>query len=56
MVIEQSSSRLSSYGDIWQFGKFNRGDRCIEQDLSFYRVPTDLEDLSPILIGILTES
>ncbi|WP_159788795.1 hypothetical protein [Sodalinema gerasimenkoae] len=43
-----------STGDIWQFGRLNRQQHQIEQDLSLYRVPTDLEDLFPILIAILT--
>ncbi|TAE60333.1 MAG: hypothetical protein EAZ87_06440 [Nostocales cyanobacterium] len=40
-------------GDIWQFGSFQRDQRIITQDLMLYRVPTDLEILMKILVGIL---
>ena len=42
-----------STGNIWQFGIMHRQERCIVQDLLLYRVPTDLEDLLRILVGIL---
>ncbi|MEA5420008.1 hypothetical protein VB712_12325 [Spirulina sp. CCNP1310] len=42
-----------STGNIWQFGQFDRTSRQITQDLDLYRVPTDLDDLLPILIHIL---
>jgi hypothetical protein len=41
-------------GDIWQFGSFTRESKTISQDLMLYRVPTDLETLFNILVGILT--
>jgi hypothetical protein len=40
-------------GDIWQFGTFDREQRIITQDVMLYRVPTDLETLIRILVGIL---
>jgi hypothetical protein len=40
-------------GDIWQFGSFTRDSKTISQDLMLYRVPTDLEILFNILVGIL---
>ena len=40
-------------GDIWQFGRFERGSRVVTQHLMLYRVPTDLEELMGILVGIL---
>ncbi|WGV28644.1 hypothetical protein [Halotia branconii] len=40
-------------GDIWQFGSFQRVSRLITQDLMLYRVPTDLQELMQILVGIL---
>ena len=43
-------------GDIWQFGSFQPDKKIITQDLMLYRVPTDLEILMDILIGILTEN
>ncbi|MDF5708162.1 MAG: hypothetical protein PUP90_10895 [Nostoc sp. S4] len=42
-------------GDIWQFGSFQREKRMITQDLMLYRVPTDLEVLMQILVGILQQ-
>ncbi|TVQ59967.1 MAG: hypothetical protein EA366_04085 [Spirulina sp. DLM2.Bin59] len=42
-----------STGNIWQFGQFDRTARQITQDLNLYRVPTDLDELFPILIQIL---
>jgi hypothetical protein len=41
-------------GDIWQFGSFQRQNSLISQDLMLYRVPTDLETLMQILVGLLT--
>ncbi|EKV02844.1 hypothetical protein Lepto7375DRAFT_5109 [Leptolyngbya sp. PCC 7375] len=40
-------------GDIWQFGSFARDEQRITQDTMLYRVPTDLSQLMPILVGIL---
>ncbi len=45
-----------STGDVWQFGRLNRQQRQVEQDLTLYRVPTDLDDLFRILIAILTNN
>lgn len=42
-------------GDIWQFGSFDRQERKVSQDLMLYRVPTDLEILMQILVGILMQ-
>lgn len=43
-------------GDIWQFGSFQRTSRLVTQDLMLYRVPTDLEVLMQIIVGILTNN
>lgn len=43
-------------GDIWQFGCFERSSRVVTQHLMLYRVPTDLEGLMGILVGILINS
>ena len=40
-------------GDVWRFGKLEVNEHRIIQDISLYRVPDDLEQLSQILIGIL---
>ncbi|MCC5635184.1 hypothetical protein LC593_04810 [Nostoc sp. CHAB 5844] len=42
-----------STGDIWQFGLLNRENKQINQDLSLYRVPADIEELIRILVAIL---
>ncbi len=42
-------------GDIWQFGSFDRQEQKVSQDLMLYRVPTDLEILMQILVGILMQ-
>jgi hypothetical protein len=36
-------------GDIWKFGKLQRRQRQIEQDINLYRVPADLGELLGIL-------
>jgi hypothetical protein len=40
-------------GDIWQFGSFARSQQLVTQHLMLYRVPTDLEIVMQILVGIL---
>lgn len=44
-----------SLGNVWQFGVLERQTNQIQQDLNLYRVPTDLNELLSILIGILIE-
>ena len=41
-------------GDAWRFGRLEASQKAIAQDITLYRVPDDLEDLTRILIGILT--
>jgi hypothetical protein len=40
-------------GNIWQFGRLNRLNKHIEQDLKLYLVPEDLEALMRILVQAL---
>jgi hypothetical protein len=42
-----------STGDIWQFGILHREQKQIQQGLTLYRVPDDLESLIRILVKIL---
>ena len=42
-----------STGSIWQFGLLDREKKKIAQDLDFYVVPTNLEQLLHILVAIL---
>jgi hypothetical protein len=42
-----------STGDIWQFGILHRSQKQIEQGLTLYRVPDDLEVLVRILVKTL---
>jgi hypothetical protein len=42
-----------STGDIWQFGILHREQKQIQQGLTLYRVPDDLEILVRVLVKIL---
>jgi hypothetical protein len=42
-----------STGDIWQFGVLHREPKQIQQGLTLYRVPDDLESLVRIIVNIL---
>ena len=42
-----------STGDIWQFGILHREQKQIQQGLTLYRIPDDLESLVRILVKIL---
>ena len=40
-------------GDVWRFGKLDRGQQTIFQDVNLFRVPDDLDDLIKVMVGIL---
>ena len=40
-------------GEAWRFGKLDRQQCQISQDLTLYRVPDDLEQILAILLGII---
>lgn len=40
-------------GDLWRFGKLDRKNRTIYKDIDSFRVPSDIEGLFGVLIGIL---
>ncbi len=40
-------------GDAWRFGRLEKTNQQIFQDISLHRIPDDLEDLMRILVGIL---
>jgi hypothetical protein len=40
-------------GNVWQFGKLDRIQQTIFQDLNLFKVPDDLEDWVKVLVGIL---
>jgi hypothetical protein len=42
-------------GEIWRFGILHRASKRIDQDLSLYRVPDDLEPLIRILLFAVSE-
>ena len=44
-----------SIGKVWQFGRLDRQDKIVVQDLHLYRVPEDLKDLMSILVGVLVD-
>ncbi len=43
-----------STGDVWQFGRFKRASKQIDQDLTLYPIPADLVALFRVLLSILT--
>lgn len=45
-----------SIGNVWQFGKLDRIEKHMTQDLNLYRVPADLHELLQTLLGILGET
>jgi hypothetical protein len=40
-------------GDVWRFGKLDRENKTIFQDLYLFKVPEDLENLVKVIVGIL---
>lgn len=42
-------------GEAWRFGKLDKSNRRISQDLTLYTVPDDLEKVISILVGIIQE-
>jgi hypothetical protein len=40
-------------GDLWRFGVLQRQRKVISKDIDSFRVPSDLEDLFKVLLGIL---
>ncbi|MEO1182442.1 MAG: hypothetical protein AAFX51_16700 [Cyanobacteria bacterium J06636_28] len=43
-------------GEAWRFGKLNRLNRKISQDLTLYKVPDELEQVLATLVGIMQEN
>jgi hypothetical protein len=54
-LVEQQPELVGavSTGTIWQFGVLHRQDKLVTQELTLYRVPTDLEPLLRILVAAL---
>ncbi|NEP62973.1 MAG: hypothetical protein F6K31_39690, partial [Symploca sp. SIO2G7] len=42
-------------GDVWRFGKLERSQQQITQDLNLFKVPDDLDSLVRVLLGVLEE-
>ena len=40
-------------GDLWRFGVLSRSQKKITKDIDSFRVPSDLEELFQVLLGIL---
>ncbi|MDY7004272.1 MAG: hypothetical protein SWX82_10045 [Cyanobacteriota bacterium] len=40
-------------GDIWRFGKLNKAEKQITQDINLFKIPDDIKDLGAVLVGIL---
>lgn len=58
IALAQAESQAVLYGavtigDTWRFGRLDRQNHQITQDLALYRVPDDLEQLTQILIGLI---
>ncbi len=43
-------------GNIWQFGALERESKQISKDIDVFRIPSDMDELFTVLIGILTPS
>jgi len=41
-------------GDVWRFGVLMRQQKMIHKDIDSFRVPSDLDDLFKVFIGILS--
>ncbi|NET72385.1 MAG: hypothetical protein F6K62_16045 [Sphaerospermopsis sp. SIO1G2] len=40
-------------GDVWRFGKLDKTQKQIVQDINLFKIPDDLLDLGQVLVGIL---
>ncbi|NES99424.1 MAG: hypothetical protein F6K61_02405 [Sphaerospermopsis sp. SIO1G1] len=40
-------------GDVWRFGKLDKTQKQIVQDINLFKIPNDLLDLGQVLVGIL---
>ncbi|NES73410.1 MAG: hypothetical protein F6K24_53585, partial [Okeania sp. SIO2D1] len=40
-------------GYIWRFGKLDKAEQQITQDINLFRIPDDIKDLGAVLVGIL---
>ena len=40
-------------GDVWRFGKLNKAEKQITQDINLLKIPDDIKDLGEVLVGIL---
>ena len=40
-------------GEVWRFGKLHRPEKKIFEDINLFRVPTDLQSLMEVLVGVL---
>ncbi|MEB3181826.1 MAG: hypothetical protein VKL59_22750 [Nostocaceae cyanobacterium] len=40
-------------GDVWRFGRLDRNQQEIVQDINLFKVPDDLDDLAKVIVGIL---
>ncbi|MGD1911052.1 MAG: hypothetical protein ACFB2X_09415 [Rivularia sp. (in: cyanobacteria)] len=40
-------------GDVWRFGKLDRVEQIVTQDINLFKIPDDLDDLTRVIVGIL---
>jgi hypothetical protein len=43
-------------GDIWRFGTLQREEKLLTKDMNGYIIPSDLQELLSILLGILEKN
>jgi hypothetical protein len=57
---EENSSKTIygavTLGDIWRFGTLQREEKLLKKDMNAYIIPSDLEKLLSILLGMLEET
>lgn len=44
-----------SLGESWRFGRLDRANKVISQDIALYAVPNNIEQLIAVLVGILRD-
>lgn len=40
-------------GNVWWFGRLDRNQKAIVQDINLFKIPDDLDNLVSVLVGIL---
>ncbi|MEM8639300.1 MAG: hypothetical protein AAGG51_10855 [Cyanobacteria bacterium P01_G01_bin.54] len=61
IALAQAEKKVIVYGaitmgDVWRFGRLDAQKQAIVQDITLYRVPDDLQQLTQIIVGILNSN